>query len=82
MRYFFRSYNVTEEVAEKFFDFLDSEGRGELDYGLVVNFLRPFLEGAINGTPLTARDLSKGKGAPDYIMEERTSNIARVILRL
>ena len=58
-------------MADKFFDFLDSEQREELDYGRVVTFLRPFLEGAINGTPLTARDLGKGKGAPDYIMEER-----------
>lgn len=70
VRHFFRSYNVTEEVADKFFDFLDEEKRGELDYGKVVNFLRPFLEGAINGTPLTARDLTKGKGAPDFVMEE------------
>ncbi|CAK9078004.1 unnamed protein product [Durusdinium trenchii] len=70
VRYFFRSYNVPEEIADKFFDFLDEEKRGELDYGRVVNFLRPFLEGAINGTPLTARDLTKGKGAPDYLLEE------------
>lgn len=64
------SVDRSEEVADKFFDFLDEEKRGELDYGKVVNFLRPFLEGAINGTPLTARDLTKGKGAPDFVMEE------------
>lgn len=25
VRYFFRSYNVPEEIADKFFDFLDEE---------------------------------------------------------
>jgi len=69
VRHFFRGYNFTDEIADKFFDYLDEEKLGELDYAKFVNFIRPFLEGAINGTPLTARDLTKGKGALDYVLE-------------
>jgi len=70
VRHFFRGYNFTEEVADRFFEYLDKEKRGMLDYAKFVNFIRPFLEGAINGTPLTARDLTSCRGAPDSVLED------------
>eukprot|EP00931_Biecheleriopsis_adriatica_P056573 TRINITY_DN33525_c0_g1_i1.p1 TRINITY_DN33525_c0_g1~~TRINITY_DN33525_c0_g1_i1.p1 ORF type:complete len:595 (-),score=132.43 TRINITY_DN33525_c0_g1_i1:75-1859(-) len=70
IRYFFRAYDFPEEVADKFFDHFDEAGTGRLDYGFFVNFIRPFLEGAINGNPLTARDLTTVRGAPDKVFED------------
>jgi len=70
IRYFFRAYDFPDHVADKFFDYLDEDKKGELDYGFFVSFIRPFLEGAINGNPVTARDLTAQPGAPDSVFEE------------
>jgi len=70
IRYFFRAYDFPDHVADAFFDYLDEEKKGELDYGFFVSFIRPFLEGAINGNPVTARDLTAQPGAPDSVFEE------------
>eukprot|EP00441_Pelagodinium_beii_P027154 CAMPEP_0197660956 /NCGR_PEP_ID=MMETSP1338-20131121/51160_1 /TAXON_ID=43686 ORGANISM="Pelagodinium beii, Strain RCC1491" /NCGR_SAMPLE_ID=MMETSP1338 /ASSEMBLY_ACC=CAM_ASM_000754 /LENGTH=594 /DNA_ID=CAMNT_0043238419 /DNA_START=7 /DNA_END=1791 /DNA_ORIENTATION=- len=75
IRYFFRAYDFPEHVADQFFEYLDEEQKGELDYGFFVSFIRPFLEGAINGNPVTARDLTAQPGAPDSVFEEMISSV-------
>lgn len=70
IRYFFRAYDFDERVADKFFDYMDVQKKGEIDYADIVNFLRPFVEGAVNGHPMTARDLTSTKGKSDAFFEE------------
>eukprot|EP00931_Biecheleriopsis_adriatica_P022732 TRINITY_DN14529_c0_g2_i1.p1 TRINITY_DN14529_c0_g2~~TRINITY_DN14529_c0_g2_i1.p1 ORF type:complete len:613 (+),score=130.03 TRINITY_DN14529_c0_g2_i1:106-1944(+) len=71
VRYFFRGYDFPDEIADKFFDHLDQEGRQELDYTFFVNFLRPYLQGAVNGNPMTARSLHSQGGTLDLAMNEK-----------
>eukprot|EP00930_Biecheleria_cincta_P083530 TRINITY_DN73097_c0_g1_i1.p1 TRINITY_DN73097_c0_g1~~TRINITY_DN73097_c0_g1_i1.p1 ORF type:complete len:606 (-),score=100.55 TRINITY_DN73097_c0_g1_i1:44-1861(-) len=72
LRVFFRTYGLSDKVADEFFDHLDTEQVGELDYGFFTNFIRPYLGGAVSGNPLTARDLTRHSGArvPDSILED------------
>jgi len=70
VRYFFRAYDFSNEIADKFFEHLDYDLKGELDYTYFVNFLRPYLQGAVNGTPLCSNELSSG-GGMDKAMEDK-----------
>eukprot|EP00931_Biecheleriopsis_adriatica_P022731 TRINITY_DN14529_c0_g1_i1.p1 TRINITY_DN14529_c0_g1~~TRINITY_DN14529_c0_g1_i1.p1 ORF type:complete len:615 (+),score=123.16 TRINITY_DN14529_c0_g1_i1:97-1941(+) len=74
VRYFFRAYDFPDEIADKFFDHLDEEGRQELDYTFFVNFLRPYLQAAVNGNPMTARSLESQGGTLDLAINEHAND--------
>eukprot|EP00930_Biecheleria_cincta_P095962 TRINITY_DN87846_c0_g1_i1.p1 TRINITY_DN87846_c0_g1~~TRINITY_DN87846_c0_g1_i1.p1 ORF type:complete len:630 (-),score=141.64 TRINITY_DN87846_c0_g1_i1:37-1860(-) len=76
VRYFFRGYDFSDDVADRFFDFLDRERKEELDYPQFVNFLRPYLQGAVNGNPLGARSLTNQAGQLDAITAKNTTQVS------
>merc|ERR1719387_2517540 len=44
MRYFFRAYTVGPEMADKFFDKLDKDGSGEVDYREFLKLFGPYIQ--------------------------------------
>jgi Ca2+-binding EF-hand superfamily protein len=44
MRYFFRAYNFDESVADRFYNKLDRDGSGELEYGEFMKFVAPYVQ--------------------------------------
>lgn len=83
VRYFFRGYDFSDDVADRFFDHLDRERKEELDYPQFVNFLRPYLQGAVNGNPLGARSLTNQAGQIDAISSKgKTREVSLEQVRL
>jgi Ca2+-binding EF-hand superfamily protein len=58
MRYFFRTFNLSEAQADKFFEHMDHDGSGEIDYHEFVRFLGPFLD--LPGTAATMLQRPEG----------------------
>jgi Ca2+-binding EF-hand superfamily protein len=44
MKYFFRAYNFSENIAERFFSRLDSDASGEVEYAEFMNFVAPHVQ--------------------------------------
>jgi len=44
MRYFFRAYNFNEDIADRFYDMLDRDRSGELEYGEFMKFVAPYVQ--------------------------------------
>jgi len=49
MRYFFRSYGFSPQVSDCFFDFLDTDGSGEIDYDDFVKYFWPHIVQGVHG---------------------------------
>jgi Ca2+-binding EF-hand superfamily protein len=49
MRYFFRAYDIPSFVADRFFDYLDVEKKGELDYDFFLDFFKPYVIRGVHG---------------------------------
>jgi len=46
MRYFFLAYNFPKVVADRFFDHMDRDNSGEVDFQEFINFLGPYIQPA------------------------------------
>lgn len=68
MRYFFLAYNFPRAEADKFFDYLDKDGSGEVDYDEFVSLVGPFIQP--DNLPINAsgkrewRNLAKRNASP------------------
>jgi Ca2+-binding EF-hand superfamily protein len=49
MRYFFRAYDIPPYVADRFFEFLDVEKKGELEYDYFINYFKPYVVRGVHG---------------------------------
>merc|ERR1719284_794914 len=43
MRYFFRAYDFTSDIADRFFDHLCSPGQKEIEYGQFIRFMSRYV---------------------------------------
>mmetsp|Transcript_90247 Transcript_90247/g.159809 ORF Transcript_90247/g.159809 Transcript_90247/m.159809 type:complete len:613 (+) Transcript_90247:53-1891(+) len=44
IHYFFRAYNIPSHIADRFFDKLDRDGSGEVDYGEITKYLARYIQ--------------------------------------
>lgn len=44
MQYFFRAYNFPAQIADKFYDRLDRDGSGEVEYSEFMKYIAPYVQ--------------------------------------
>jgi len=46
MQYFFRAYNFPDQIADRFYDRLDHDGSGEVEYSEFMKYIAPYVQPA------------------------------------
>lgn len=75
MRYFFRAYDFGPDVADAFFDFLDTEGAEEISYDVFVAFLSPHFNDVRPGSPTLMADAVKFEEEPTPLLQEKVDAV-------
>jgi Ca2+-binding EF-hand superfamily protein len=60
MQYFFRAYNFTNQTADLFFDRLDGDGSGEVEYSEFMKYIAPYVQPENNVSGRCSPECSSG----------------------
>jgi Ca2+-binding EF-hand superfamily protein len=77
LRYFFRSYGFGPQVSDGFFDFLDVDGSGELNYDDFINYFRPHIVRGVHGNRVPELEAQQ-----DFIGSDAGESVATTTQRL
>lgn len=75
VRYFFRAYDLSEKVADRFFDRLDREGSGLISLQTFADFMGPVIERGKPTTPSPSQDLASVSSTREPSREVTPANL-------
>lgn len=79
IHYFFRAYNIPAHIADRFFDKLDYDGSGEVEYGEITRYLARYIQSDYdNGgwsSPESGSEASTRMPSPEDVVEPTVGDV-------